>query len=149
MSDPFLESILASFDSQTNLLWNLTSPTEATASFTLNADKITVTLAETIPGEWRVSFDVVSSAQFTSEKARSSLRIFSGVFQSVEEFLTIRQPARVAFAAKEEALGRLYETHLARQDTTLGYRTEDAFRAAPLSEYALIKTTPSTWSAPH
>ena len=151
MSDPLLESILASFDSQAAIVWNLTSPTGAQASFTLGDDRVTITFAEKSPGEWRVAFAVASSAQFTSEKARSSIRIFSGVFQAVEEFLTVRQPERLVFASKEEGLGRLYEAYLSRQDTalnTLGYRSEDAFKAAPLAEYAIVKTTPSAWSKP-
>jgi hypothetical protein len=49
----------------------------------------------------------------------------SGVFQAVREFLEVRQPERLAFAAKEEALAQLYEQYLSRQDSPLrdiGYR---------------------------
>ena len=148
MSDPFLESILASFDSQAKLTWDLTSLTEARVWFVYNGDRVTVTFTENSPGQWRVSFDVAKSAQSSSELVRSSIRIFSGVFQAVEEFLTVREPERLVFASKEEGLGRLYEAYLSRQNTalnTLGYRTDETVKAAPLAEYAIVKTIPSTW----
>lgn len=148
MSDPFLESILASFDSQAQLTWDLTSLTEVRAWFTHNGDRVTVTFTENVSGNWRISFEVTKSTQSSSELVRSSIRIFSGVFQAVEEFLIVREPERVVFASKEEGLGRLYETYLLRQNTvlhSLGYKTEDTIKAAPLAEYAIIKTTPSTW----
>lgn len=151
MSNLLIESMLMSFDSQAELTWNLASPTEATASFVHSGDKVTITFLQTLPIEWRASFDVHSAATFTGEKARSSIRIFSGVFQAIEEFLTICQPQRLVFASKEEGLGRLYETYLARQDSNLrnlGYRSEQT-KASLLAEYAIIKTTPSAWSEPH
>jgi len=149
MSNLFVESILASFDSQARLTWNLISPAEVAACFVHDGDQVTVQFVETVPGEWRASFDVASGAKFTSEKARSSIRIFAGVFQAVEEFLTIRQPERLVFASKEEGLGRLYEAYLSRQDSnlrSLGYRAEQTAKASPLAEYAIVKTTPSEWS---
>ncbi|MDP9040053.1 MAG: hypothetical protein M3O02_12405 [Acidobacteriota bacterium] len=149
MSNLVLESILSSFDSQAELTWDLVSHTEATASFVHSGDKVTVTFLQTSPNEWRASFDVSSNAAFTGDKARSSIRIFSGVFQAVEEFLTIRQPERLVFASKEEGLGRLYETYLERQDSNLhalGYQSEYTTKASPLAEYAIIKTTPTAWS---
>lgn len=149
MSDLFTESILASFNSQARLTWNLTSTTEATASFVQNDDRITITFTQTSTTEWRAAFDVAQSTQTSSGLVRSSIRIFSGVFQAVEEFLTIRQPERLVFASKEEGLGRLYEAYLFRQDTTLhtlGYQTEQTTKASPLAEYAIVKTSPSAWS---
>ena len=149
MSNHLMESILSSFDSQAELVWNLVSPAEATASFVHNGDKVTVTFLQTSPTEWRASFDVAKSEHTSSELIRSSIRIFSGVFQAVEEFLTIRQPQRLVFASKEEGLGRLYETYLARQDSNLhalGYQSEHTSKASPLAEYAIIKTSPSAWS---
>ena len=148
MSDPFLESILTSFDPQASIVWNLSSPAEVKASFSLDGDRVTVLFVETLRGEWRASFEVESAAKFTSEKARSSIRIFSGVFQAVEEFLTVRQPQRLVFASKEEGLGRLYEAYLSRQDTNLrglGYETEQTTRSSPLAEYAIVKSKPSAW----
>jgi hypothetical protein len=149
MSDPFLESILSSFDSQASIVWNPRSPAEAEASFALHGERITVLFTETRAGEWRVGFEVAKSTQSTSDLVRSSIRIFSGVFQAVEEFLTIRQPERLVFASKEEGLGRLYEAYLSRQDTNLrglGYETEHTTKASPLAEYAIVKATPSAWS---
>ena len=149
MADPFLESVLASFDSQTRITWNLTSINEAFAWFEIEEEYVTVSFQQTRPIGWRVGFNVRKSNRSSQELVLSSFRIFSGVFQVVEEFLTVRQPDRLVFAAKQEGLGRLYETYLDRQNTalkTLGYEMDASFKAAPLSEYAIIKTTPSNWS---
>jgi hypothetical protein len=151
MSNPFLESILASFDSQASIVWDLTSPTGAQASFTLHSDRISVAFIEIVPGQWRVGFEIAKSSQSSSDLVRSSIAIFSGVFEAVEEFLTIRQPERLVLTSKEEGLGRLYEAYLSRQDTnlpSLGYRSEPPTKASPLAEYAIVKTTPSAWSEP-
>ncbi len=150
MSNPFLESMLASFDSQASVVWNLASPSEAHASFTLHGDRITVSFLQTVPAEWRVAFEVAKSRQSSSDLVRSSIGIFSGVFQAVEEFLTVRQPEHLVFTSKEEGLGRLYEAYLSRQDTNLrnlGYQAEHPTKASPLAEYAIVKTTPSAWSS--
>ena len=149
MPNPFLESVLASFDSQTRITWNLTSTSEASAWFEVEDEHVTVSFTEMSPSQWRVGFDVRKSTRTSQELVLSSFRIFSGVFQGVEEFLTVRQPERLVFAAKQEGLGRLYETYLDRQDTalkSLGYEMEASFKASPLSEYAIVKTTPSHWN---
>ena len=148
MADPFLESVLASFDSQTRITWNLIARNKASAWFEVEEEHVDVAFHETQPGQWRIGFDVRKSNRSSQELVLSSFRIFSGVFQVVEEFLTVRQPERLIFAAKQEGLGRLYEAYLNRQNTTLktlGYKMDVSFRAAPLSEYAIVKATPSDW----
>ena len=149
MPDPFLESVLSSFDSQTRTTWHLISIHEASAWFEVEEELMAVSFRETRPAEWRVGFDVRKSTRTSQELVLSSFRIFSGVFQVVEEFLTVRQPERLVFASKQEGLGRLYEAYLDRQDTTLrtlGYEMDTNFKAAPLSEYAIVKRTLSHWS---
>jgi hypothetical protein len=90
----------------------------------------------------------VTSKASASENIHASIRVFSGVFQAVREFLEVRQPERLVFASKEEALGHLYEEYLQRQDTSLrqmGYRTVSPVKISPLVEFAIEKTTPSEW----
>jgi hypothetical protein len=148
MSNPFIESVLMSFDSEAALTWNLISSAEATASFTEAGNTIVVSFSETESGSWRVGFEVSRSSHSSTELVRTSIRIFSGVFQAVQEFLTIRQPNRLVFASKEEGLGRLYDVYLSRQDSTLralGYRSLQT-RATPLAEFAIVKEIPSQWS---
>ena len=152
MPNPLYESVLASFDSQTRITWNLISTTLISARFEVEEEHVTVSFTETRPTDWRVAFEVRKSTRTSQELVLSSFRIFSGVFQVVEEFLTIRQPERLTFASKQEGLGRLYEAYLQRQNTalkTLGYQMDASFKAAPLSEYAIVKTTPSEWARRH
>lgn len=113
--------------------------------------RVITTFAETGSNEWRVAFDVSSSAS-ASESVHSSIRVFSGVFQALREFLETRQPRRLVFASKEEALGRLYEEYLQKQDTSLrrlGYRMIAPLRSSPLMEFTIEKTTPSDWNHYH
>ncbi len=113
----------------------------------VSGTRVDTTFAETAEGDWRVGFKVISKASAT-ENIHASLRIFSGVFQAVREFLEVRQPQRLIFALKEEALGQLYEQYLQRQDTSLrqlGYCMIPPIRSSPLTEFTLEKTTPSGW----
>ena len=97
--------------------------------------------------EWQVGFDVSPDSKSVTIAVHGSIRIFSGVFQAVREFLEVLQPVRLVFASKEEALGSLYESYMERQDTAskqLRYRMVTT-RVDPLVEYALEKDTPSAW----
>ncbi len=90
----------------------------------------------------------MTSKASVSDSIHASIRIFSGVFQAVREFLEVRQPDRLVFASKEESLGRLYDEYLQRQDAPLcsmGTRIVSPARMSPLAEFALEKTTPSEW----
>lgn len=118
------EAFIAAFDADTELTWTMTGTTEVIARFEHSGMRVATTFAETGGHAWRVAFDVTSSVS-ASESIHSSIRVFSGVFQAVREFLETRQPQRFVFASKEEALGRLYEEYLQKQDTSLrrsGYR---------------------------
>jgi hypothetical protein len=76
-----------------------------------------------------------------------ALRVFSGVFQAVKEFLEVRQPEKLVFASNED-LGHLFETYLEKQGTSLhglGYKMQEPVKASPLAEFTMVKTTPSAW----
>lgn len=142
------ESLIAAFDSDAELTWLTGGGGQAIARFDVSGARIDTTFTETAKNEWRVALDVTSKAS-ASENIHTSIRVFSGVFQAVREFLEVRQPQRLVFASKEEALGRLYEEYLQRQDTPLrqlGYRMVSPVRMSPLMEFAIEKTTPSEWS---
>jgi hypothetical protein len=141
------EAVIAAFDSNTEITWTTDGPSTAIASFTSNGTKVTTTFNKMGNSEWQVGFDVLADKSSANEIARSSIRIFSGVFQAVREFLEVRQHMRLVFASKEEALGRLYESYLARQDTTLaqmGYEMA-TLKSTPLVEFAIQKKAPSAW----
>jgi hypothetical protein len=60
-------------------------------------------LTETRLHEWRTGFDATSETS-TLKNIHASIRVFSGVFQAIREFLEVRQLNRLVFASKEEAL---------------------------------------------
>jgi hypothetical protein len=145
------EAFIAAFDSNTDLTWETGATTagqgEAIARFEVSGTRVETTFAQTGESRWRVAFDVTSKAS-ASENIHASIRIFSGVFQAVREFLEVRQPEELVFTSKEEALGRLYEEYLQRQDTPLreiGYRMAAPIKSSPLAEFAMVKTTSLEW----
>jgi len=141
------EALIAAFDSNTKLTWITEGAGQAVAQFEVPGARIDTTFSETANKEWRVGFSVASNATAT-ENIHASIRIFSGVFQAVREFLEVRQPERLVFASKEEALGHLYEEYLQRQDTSLrqmGYRMVSSVKISPLAEFVIEKATPSEW----
>lgn len=142
-----VEAFIAAFDANTELVWTTAGVSEVVARFELSGMRVATTFVETSSSEWRVAFDVTSSAS-ASESIHSSIRVFSEVFQAVREFLETRQPQRLVFASKEEALGHLYEEYLQKQDTSLrrlGYRMIPPLRSSPLTEFTIEKATPSDW----
>jgi hypothetical protein len=141
------EAFIAAFDSNTELTWATGGSGEAIARFEVSGARVATTFTQTEENHWRVGFEVTSKAS-ASENIHASIRIFSGVFQAVREFLEVRQPEELVFASKEEGLGRLYEEYLQRQDTPLrqlGYRMVAPIKSTPLAEFAIVKTTPSEW----
>jgi hypothetical protein len=136
------DSLIAVFDSDTNLTWTTEGLKKVIASFKLGDVHIRTTFDKISDDEWQVGFD---SDQKTTPA--SAIRVFSGVFQSVREFLEVRQPMALVFASKAQELGELYEAYLKRQDATLaqiGYVMEQV-TAAPLTEFTIRKKTPSAW----
>jgi hypothetical protein len=142
-----VEAFIAAFDSNANLVWSTEGSCVAMARFEIAATRVETGFDETQKNEWRVGFEAFSNAS-ASENIHSSIRIFSGVFQAVREFLEVRQPERLVFASKEEALGHLYEEYLEKQDTPLrsmGYRMIPPVPISPMAEFTIEKTEPSDW----
>lgn len=141
------EAFIAAFDSNTKLIWTTEGVAVAIARFEVSGIRVETAFTETSRGEWRVGFEANSKAG-AMESIHASIRVFSGVFQAVREFLEVRQPERLVFASKEEALGHLYEEYLQRQDTSLhemGYRMMPPLKISPLAEFIIEKATPSAW----
>ena len=141
------EALIAAFDSNAELTWTTEGTGLTIARLEVSGARVDTTFTETGKNTWRVGFDVTSKASAT-ENIHASIRIFSGVFQAVREFLEVRQPEKLVFASKEEALGNLYEEYLQRQDTPLrqiGYRMVPPVKMSPLAEFAIEKSTPSAW----
>ncbi len=142
------EAIISAFDSNTPLIWFTEGLDKVFARFAVGDSRVEVVFTATEPRAWRVGFDVISNIRLSTAAMPESIRILSGVFQAVHEFLEIRQPERLVFAAKAEAMGEIYQTYLARQHTALselGYRTAPLTKASPFVEFTIEKTTPSTW----
>ena len=141
------EAIIAAFDPNAKIIWTTAGVGTAIATFTHDGLLVTTTFANVGGAEWQVGFVVAPDANSTNAAVHASVRIFGGVFQAVREFLEVRQPMRLVFASKNEALGSLYEAYLEWQDSELrqlGYRLATT-RVEPLVEYALEKSTPSSW----
>jgi hypothetical protein len=136
------DSLIAVFDSNTNLIWTTEGLNKVIASFEQGNAHIKTTFDKISDDQWRVGFESDQNSTLAS-----AIRIFSGVFQSVREFLEVRQPMTLVFASKSQDLGELYEAYLKRQDTTLaqmGYEMEQ-MKATPLAEFTIRKKTPSAW----
>lgn len=141
------EAFIAAFDSNTKLTWSTKGVAAAMARFEVAGIRVESTFVETSKGEWRVAFDATSQGS-ALENIQASIRVFSGVFQAVREFLEVRQPEKLVFASKEETLGHIYEEYLRRQDTALhemGYRMISPLKSSLLVEFVIEKTTPSDW----
>jgi hypothetical protein len=137
------EAIISAFDSNASLTWTTAGLDQANSRFDVTGARVEVTFTRTESKEWRVGFEVTSHTSVPE-----SIRILSGVFQAVHEFLEIRQPERLVFAAKAESMGQIYETYLARQDSALralGYRTGLPAKVSPFVEFTIEKTNSSDW----
>jgi hypothetical protein len=144
------EALVASFDSHPDVKWTQLASSEAKARFQVDGDTVLVHFQKTKESAWRVSFEVEKSMKSPTQIVRNSVRILSGVFFAVREFLEVRQPERLSFAAKDASLGNLYETYLSREGTTLhqmGYRVTPAMKASPLTDFQIEKTIPSDWKS--
>ena len=136
------DSLIAVFDSDTNLIWTTEGLKKVIASFKLGDAHIGTTFDKISDDEWQVGFEPDQNLPMAS-----AIRVFSGVFQAVREFLEVRQPLVLVFASKAQELGELYEAYLKRQDTTLaqmGYEM-DQVQAAALTEFTIRKKAPSDW----
>jgi hypothetical protein len=143
------ESVLAAFDSSAAIAWDVKSKGRVAAHFSSKHVQVTVTFLDTGDGSWRVGFEVErSSPEVGAREIAPALRILSGVFQAVREFLEVRQPQRLVFASKDDDLARLYDTYLQKQDTALkqmGYEVAPPLQSSPFTEFTIEKKSPSEW----
>jgi hypothetical protein len=136
------DSLIAVFDSDTNLTWTTEGLKKVTASFELENVQIKTTFNQISDEEWQVGFESDQNLPMTS-----AIRVFNGVFHSIREFLEVRQPMTLVFAGTAQDLGELYDEYLKRQDTMLaqmGYEMEQV-QAATLPEFTIRKKAPSDW----
>jgi len=97
-------------------------------------------------GPWYAAFSVGGIS--IESGVHKAFDIFNGVIQAIEEFLSVRQPQSLVIAAKDPQLGRIYDTYLRREATTiegLGYRLASSEKVAPFTEFRLERTKPSDW----
>jgi hypothetical protein len=137
------EAIISAFDSSPEITWTTDGVDRALACFEVTGTLVETAFTATGKQEWRVSFEVSANTSVPE-----SIRILSGVFQAVHEFLAVRQPERLVFAAKAESMGQIYETYLARRDSDfrdLGYRTAPPTKSSPVVEFVVEKSSPSAW----
>ncbi len=77
-----------------------------------------------------------------------AFHIFNGVFQAVEEFISVRQPEVLVFATKREELADIYDLYLRREQEKiigLGYQLEPVSKIDPHREYTLRRIKSSEW----
>jgi len=122
------------------VIWSYPERAKAIATFEVNAVTVQVSL-EQRDHSWNVTFTVEGSA---NEVVYSALSIFERVFSAVIEFLAVREPQTVVFAAEREDLAGIYQTYLekeSKQFAALGYRVDGQHRV-------LRRFKPSRWAAP-
>jgi len=113
----FAEFMAESFRSDTPLTWNYPNPSSVTATFHADRIKVTVVLEGREPdGPWLVAFEVDQGD--STEVAHSAFEIFNGVFQSFEEFVSVKD---------------------------LGYELKGPVRVDPFMEFTLRRVKPSGW----
>jgi hypothetical protein len=146
----FADSVVASFDSSPEIQWPLLSTQEARAQFRVDKQMVVVTFSHVSDVAWRASFDVERVSSTTpTDLVSNSFTILSGVFHAVQEFLEVRQPQELTFASKNEAMGKLYESHLKRNTrvlSDLGYEVAPAAKMSPFTDFTIVKTTPSAYN---
>ena len=144
----FAEFIAESFYSTVKLTWNLSGSTRSTASFSVESIDVQVLFEQQEAGAaWNVSFDVKRGE--ASLAVHASFQIFNGVFQSVREFLEVRNPDLLVFATKRDSLAGIYQTYLRREQPEierLGYRLEGPQQVSPYQEFTLRRIASSNWS---
>ena len=146
----FAEIIAESFYSSVNLTWQLSGPTRAIASFTVDTVVVQVLFEQSEPeAAWNISFDVERDEQH--QAIHAAFHIFNGVFQAVREFLEVRNPELLVSATRRDSLASIYRTYLNREQgeiERLGYRLEGPQRIDPFVEHTLRRVDPSKWVSP-
>jgi len=145
----FAEYMAESFNSNASLVWDYPGRSHATASFHVDGIKVIVSFEQRdATGSWHVVFEVDQGD--STAAVHSSFEIFNGVFQAVEEFITVREPETMVFATKRDKLAGIYQTYLRKESSKLeklGYRLEGPYRVDPYMEFVLKRVKPSSWKA--
>jgi hypothetical protein len=145
----FAEFMAESYRSKVLLTWNLANRNHATASFALDNVNVSVSFEQReTSGAWQVLFEVDKGDKTDTELAYLAFSVFNGVFQSVEEFVSVREPEMLLFATKREELADIYQTYLRRESATLeklGYRLEGPEYVEPYRQFLLKRVRPSSW----
>jgi hypothetical protein len=110
--DTLAEAIVATFDSHPEVTWLQLATNEAKATFIVEGDTVVVHFQKVDETAWVASFEVENCSKTPTAMVQNSMRILSGVFSAVREFLEVRQPERLTF--DNEALGDLYDAYLKR-----------------------------------
>lgn len=122
------------------MTWEYPDTEKAVARFEANAARVEVSFERKQPS-WYVAFTVDGPA---NEVAYSALAIFAGVFDAVAQFLAVREPQTVVFAADRDDVAEIYRTYLEKDSKKLeklGYRVDGQHRV-------LRRFKPSRWAAP-
>ncbi len=145
----FTEFMAESFNSHAKLVWDYPRRSHATATFSVDGIKVTVSFEQReATGPWHVVFEVDQSD--STAAVHSAFEIFNGVFQAVEEFIDVREPETVVFATKRDKLAGIYQTYLRKESATLeklGYKLEGPHRVDPYVEFTLKRMKPSGWKS--
>ena len=144
-SPSFAEFVAENFRSVANLTWDMADG-RVLAHFAVEDLRVEVQFEERTAGEWTLSFDLLTTPKSVAYLA---FHMFNGVFQAVEEFVSVRNPDTVIFVTKRADLAHIYETYLRRERTRieeLGYRVREV-KATPFTEYVLERVNSSDWIA--
>ena len=145
-SPAFAEFIAENLRSVVDLTWDLADG-RVLARFGVEDLLVEVQFEERVPGEWTIAFELVTTPK---SLAYLAFHMFNGVFQAVEEFVSVRNPDAVVFVAKRADLAHIYEIFLHREQhriADLGYKLRTVQKVDPFVEYVIKRVNPSGWSA--
>ena len=127
-----------------DLIWHLADG-RVLAQFAVEDLLIQVQFEERAPGEWTISFELLTTPK---SMAYLAFHMFNGVFQAVEEFISVRNPDALVFVTKRPDLAHIYEVFLRREQdriAELGYKLRDRQKVEPFIEYVLERVKPGGW----
>ena len=81
------EAVVASFGSHPDIEWVQLATSEAKACFVVEGDTVLVDFQQVDEITWRAGFEVQDTSKSPTQIVSNSVRILSGVFHAVREFL--------------------------------------------------------------
>jgi hypothetical protein len=141
----FAEIVAESFESPEVLVtWRVLSTGHVVALFRVSGFNVAVDFEQReTDGPWHARFKVDGNPPISS-----AFRIFNGVFQTVREFLSTREPQSAVFVAKDEDLADIYAAYLRRESKALerlGYALQGPERIEPYTAWTVKRVQPSAW----